>query len=472
MSSSRVGLLALIVWVTAACPAAAHPLQQQPGGWSDDVEPAPVATDVPVRPPVFPDWPLLVWDDFSNPARAWCPRYPQEIVPLEPYEAGELRVASERVGTDAALMYFSVHQFSDFRVDVDVRVVGSDTEVLYGLALRDGGGYETATNLYEWLIRPDGSYAISVQDGPPDSAVTLQRGGPSPCIRTGPDALNHLTVVAQGPRLDFYANGCYVTSVTNSRLAEGDIGVWAVRAETAGPLDVRFDNFRVYSLEELNAVTFGTPAQSLASKAELHERGETLGGHPYPAQSTTQFPAGTKRLYVYLPFAGMTSERTYRRTLLIDDQVVLDWGPYVWGMEVFESRQMGFGIQSIAYEMTRGGDLPLGHWEVRAFIDDVPVARTFFSVGAATPAPTPEPLQIGSVPAPPRPALPPAETSFAQAAELYGQGRYTEALPYCAQAMAMAPNSAFWMTECAKVYDAAGKPVWAQMLQQMAGNLP
>ncbi len=51
-----------------------------------------------------------------------------------------------------------------------------------------------------------------------------------------------------------------------------------------------------------------------------------------------------------------------------------------------------------------------------------------------------------------------AEALFGHVVDLYGQGRYAEAVPYCEEAMAAAPHAAQLPAECAKVYEAAGQP--------------
>ena len=450
---------------------------QPQSGWSGEVsqtpQPQPPATGAepvpPAQVPTLPDWPLLVWDDFRDPATGWS-LWSKNKPPLGSYTDDMMQIAFEaEPGTMRNPM--SVHEFQDFRVDVDVRTVGTDEGVVYGLFLRYGDGYEDISYYYFFRIQADGSYVVFVQDG--TEVTLLHQAAHSSCIFTGPEAVNHLTVVAQGSRMDFYANGCYLTSVTDDRVAEGDIGLGAGRidkADRVGPVDVRFDNFRVYTLQPYKPAVWGDVSISPLDRDELVARGEFLHLWPFPAESATQFPGGTKLVHLYIPHEGMTSAHQFKVVTLLDGQEILRQ-EHPWSHYVTENGVLGFGVYMHQYFMTKGADLLPGRWESRLYVEDVPVARSFFSIGVDTPPPTPEPLDIRSVPPLPPPSLPPAEESFRKVVELYTQGRYTETLPYCELAMAVAPNSTQLMVESAKCYEAAGDPEWAQMLRQMAENL-
>ena len=105
---------------------------------------------------------------------------------------------------------------------------------------------------------------------------------------------------------------------------------------------------------------------------------------PYPAQPVTYFPAGTKTLSIYAPFNGMTSQRQVRELLFVDGKEALDKGTQPWADLVKENGYLGSGVYTNKYFMKLGGDLPTGHWEVRIHVDEVLVARGFFSVSVDT----------------------------------------------------------------------------------------
>ena len=74
----------------------------------------------------------------------------------------------------------------------------------------------------------------------------LQGWTASAYIKEGYDK-NHLKVVVTGPRIEVYANGHHLTTVTDDSFAEGYVGV-IVDTDKAGA-DAVFDNISVYSLD-------------------------------------------------------------------------------------------------------------------------------------------------------------------------------------------------------------------------------
>ncbi len=218
-------------------------------------------------------------------------------------------------------------------------------------------------------------------------------------------------------------------------------------------------------------VRFGEVRASLLSKDELLERGELIAEQwPYPADPVEQFAGGTKRVELYVPFEGITSGRQFSETARAMGKRC---GAKAGAVGQQSHRQWASRIRSVhAYvQMLHGSDLPTGHWEIRMYVDGTLVARKFFSIGAEGSAPPPEAVEVGSAAALPPPALPAADASFQQVAELYSQGRFAEALEPGARTLAIAPGSTQVMVESAKVYEAAGKPEWARMLRAMADNL-
>ena len=481
-------LVPLSVWAAVSGVSAAPAfmpaaLQQQPqGGWSggtgSESEPLqPVTPEGPVgsapllspdQAPPPPEWPLVVWDDFSDPDVAWFRGGPDEPV-QGVQENGELRIQFEEDSPRGGSL-FSVHQFKDFRADVDVQWMGDDPDVYAGLFLRYSGISEDRSRYYYWRIHRDGAYEIVKRER--GKQTDLYESGPSVCFLTGADAVNHLTVVAQGEKLEFYANGCYLADVIDDGFEEGDVGVSGGRRKTGGAVDVRFDNFRAYAAEPLRPVRFGEVRASWLTKDELLDRDEVISGlWPYPSESVDQFPSGTKRVELYVPFEGMTSRHQLSETALIDGEQVWQEGPQHWGQMVVDKGHFGFGVYMRTFQMKLGGDLPGGHWDVWMYVDGTPVARKQFSIGTQDSAPAIETLEVGSAPALAPPNLPGADHSFQQVAALYGQARFDEALEHCAVAAAAAPNSTDVLLESAKVYEAAGRQEWALMLRAMASNL-
>ena len=78
----------------------------------------------------------------------------------------------------------------------------------------------------------------------------LQGKTESASIKEGHDR-NHLKLVATGPKIEVYANGHHLTTVTDDSFAEGYVGV-IVDMPKAGAhvaFDNILDNIKVYSLD-------------------------------------------------------------------------------------------------------------------------------------------------------------------------------------------------------------------------------
>ncbi len=110
----------------------------------------------------------------------------------------------------------------------------------------DGGGilfrFNSANSSgYSFTIGPDGSYALSLWKG---STSQNLRSGSSSAIKTGLNQTNLLTVVANGSHISLYINKQFVTSVSESTLNSGQIGVQAT--ENTLPTEVSFQHAQVW----------------------------------------------------------------------------------------------------------------------------------------------------------------------------------------------------------------------------------
>jgi hypothetical protein len=124
-------------------------------------------------------------------------------------------------------------------IDVDTRLISAERSSAYGLMCRssqNGSGYY-------FYIGADGSYRISQQSSA--GVVDLFRGEPSPHIRQGQNAENHLSVVCFEDYLALYANGALLAQVRGAEIPEGQIGMMAVTQVDGSAVEVIFDNLRV-----------------------------------------------------------------------------------------------------------------------------------------------------------------------------------------------------------------------------------
>jgi heat shock protein HslJ/uncharacterized protein YraI len=93
-----------------------------------------------------------------------------------------------------------------------------------------------------------GQYVLTVWDG--ETTTTLVRPTASDAIRQGPGAVNVMGLMAFGENISLYANGVFLQTVADFTFLDvGRLGYF-VRAATENPFTVRYDQLRVWSLED------------------------------------------------------------------------------------------------------------------------------------------------------------------------------------------------------------------------------
>jgi hypothetical protein len=97
---------------------------------------------------------------------------------------------------------------------------------------------------YFFYIGSDGSYALDLYAS--SGRVIHLAQSISPAITTGLGQANQLSVLAKNGVYTLYANGQYLTAVTNTRLSAGKIGLGVVNQNT--PVDAEFSAAQVWKL--------------------------------------------------------------------------------------------------------------------------------------------------------------------------------------------------------------------------------
>jgi hypothetical protein len=97
---------------------------------------------------------------------------------------------------------------------------------------------------YFFSIGSNGSYALALYSS--SDQVTSLSNGTSPAITTGTGQSNQLSVLAKDGSYYLYANGQYLTTVTNMSLSSGKIGLAVVNQNT--PVDAEFSNAQIWNL--------------------------------------------------------------------------------------------------------------------------------------------------------------------------------------------------------------------------------
>lgn len=128
--------------------------------------------------------------------------------------------------------------FSNFIYQVQVTI---DNGRQGGILFRSNGSKGT---FYFFRIGVDGSYALDLYTS--SSVATTLTHGFSAAITTGFNRSNQVAVVASGSTLSLYVDQEYVTSVTDTSLSAGQIGVAALNSRN--PADVEFSHAQVWKL--------------------------------------------------------------------------------------------------------------------------------------------------------------------------------------------------------------------------------
>ncbi len=93
-----------------------------------------------------------------------------------------------------------------------------------------------------------GNYTLSIWDG--QASTVLVESTKSDAILNTPGMVNRMGLLAFGENISLYVNGVYLETVTDyTYLEEGKIGYF-VRAATESPFTVRYDQLRVWALED------------------------------------------------------------------------------------------------------------------------------------------------------------------------------------------------------------------------------
>jgi hypothetical protein len=200
-------------------------------------EPSPEVTQQPQLPSN-----VLFQDDFSNPSSGWD-RF-SDTDGLTDYEDGIYRIFVDtpeftfwgNPGLGDTLP-------SDVRVEVEATKVGGPDFNDFGVLCRYSGTGSSAS-FYEFIITSDG-YAgiVRVTDSSQDIISTDSQLQPFDAVILG-NATNHVKAECFGSLLTLYVNDVLFTSVTDTTLTGGDVGLLASSYDEGG-VDIHFNNFLV-----------------------------------------------------------------------------------------------------------------------------------------------------------------------------------------------------------------------------------
>jgi hypothetical protein len=237
MKKRTLVVLAALVLASLSCAYISRILE---GG-----DPLPVAPQQPESEQVPEEQPpsnVLFQDDFSDSSSGWDQF--SDADGITDYDNGSYRIRIDQPEfTFWANPGLGNSLPSDVRIEVDATKIGGPDFNDFGVICRYSGTGNQAS-FYEFIISSDG-YAgiVLVTDSSQDVISTDGQLQPFDAIRQGSTS-NHITAECFGNLLTLYVNGSVLTSVTDSTLTSGDVGLLASTYDEAG-VDILFDNFIV-----------------------------------------------------------------------------------------------------------------------------------------------------------------------------------------------------------------------------------
>ncbi|GHO57453.1 hypothetical protein [Ktedonobacter robiniae] len=127
---------------------------------------------------------------------------------------------------------------TNFAVQVDVTILSGYAG---GIVLRIN---TLDPSYYAFFIGQDGSYKIMKRNG--DHSSYIGQNAYDSSIETGYNQKNVVMIIAQGSQLYFYANGQFLTSITDSDYTKGALGLAAFEQELI--TDVSYSNIKIWNL--------------------------------------------------------------------------------------------------------------------------------------------------------------------------------------------------------------------------------
>jgi Tol biopolymer transport system component len=191
----------------------------------------PTVTPLPIATPTIEG--LLFYDNFSDPASGWK-TYAEEYGEVQ-YEEGTLALVAKGPEGEAAATLPGV-QVQDFSLSFEATLMSDPGDWAYGVVFRSAPG----GNAYIFTLTADGQYAID--EFVDMESVHLVNDTPSEAIETS--GTNRIRIHADGPTLAFYVNDEQLARVTDARVREGPIELWAY-VYPEQEIKVVFDNLVV-----------------------------------------------------------------------------------------------------------------------------------------------------------------------------------------------------------------------------------
>jgi hypothetical protein len=186
---------------------------------------------------------VIFEDDFSNPNSGWL--VASEADAKAEYLNGRYRLLNKKDGYSWGVRNLEIGQLDDFVFEVDAQWYGTSSSYnYYGIVFR----VQDNDNYYVFYVSSgDGTYAI---DKKVKGTVSELKGWTKSTYTKKGTAVNRLKVVCQGSQISVYVNDSLLTTISDSSLSRGYIGLMVGKGASTYSLtvpdaDAVFDNLKI-----------------------------------------------------------------------------------------------------------------------------------------------------------------------------------------------------------------------------------
>ena len=190
--------------------------------------------------PVGPVGPAILYEEDFNADANW---YEGENDNKKWWiEDGKYQVLVKVEDVSVGAWNSLVGEFSNFQLDVDAEQIDGPDDNGYGIQFR----VVDADNYYRFRISGDGWARFDKRVS--GSIEVIREWERSALIHQG-DAINHITVTANGSLFTFFINGTEDFHMTDTEFANGAVGFMVVLLGSPAPAHFAFDNLIITELE-------------------------------------------------------------------------------------------------------------------------------------------------------------------------------------------------------------------------------
>jgi hypothetical protein len=188
---------------------------------------------------------VLYSDNLSQWQDEWNPEYDGPTGKIF-YSGGSLHIRDTNPPEWTLLHTFNKN-FNDFILDVDATLINGTTEAVYGVNVRAPDSY----NYYGFSISGNGGYSIRKQEFGNliiGRIIYFVHPTRSSFIETGIGATNHIHIEAKDNTLSLSVNGHPLSTVTDSKFREGNVGFTVCSVQPNSFAEVAFSNLTITTL--------------------------------------------------------------------------------------------------------------------------------------------------------------------------------------------------------------------------------